>query len=252
MLLRVWLAALCFSVLTTIALADDWAAVKLRGQVFQLVDNEWQPLKRGDVVPDDRVLRTLRNGRVELHRDGEVISLGPHTQVQIVDRTGRRFTTVKQHFGVVAVEAEVQNVEHFAVQTPFVAAVVKGTRFTVRSGEDWSRVEVQRGRVAVESEMTHATTMVSAGQSAAATTTTELTVTGRGELPPVIGANGKIIPKEHGHHNKAGDAAKAADKLAKTAEKAAEKDTKAAEKAANESPKPKDNAAKGSGKKGDK
>src|SRR3569833_2989184 len=44
-----------------IAAADDWVAAKLRGRVLQLIDNQWQPLNRGDVVPDARVIRTLFN-----------------------------------------------------------------------------------------------------------------------------------------------------------------------------------------------
>ena len=244
MLLRAWLTALCFGATTTVAFADDWVAVKLRGQVLQLVDGDWQPLERGDVVADDRVLRTLRSGRVELQRDGEVISLGPETQVQIHDKTGKRFTTVQQYFGEVGIEAEARNVQHFAVQTPFMAAVVKGTRFVVRSGKDWSDVEVQRGRVAVESEVTHSTTVVSAGQSATATTTAELQVAGKGDLPPVIGANGKLISDDGIPVGKADDPAKLASKLAKEAAKATGEEKKALEKAAKEAAKAAEGAAK--------
>ena len=114
------------STMTMAAFADDWVAVKLRGQVLQLVGDDWSRLQRGDVVSDDRVIRTLGNGRVDLQRDAEVISLGGNTQIQIKDKTGKRYTTVQQYFGTVEVEAEVQNVQHFAVQTPLLAAVVKG------------------------------------------------------------------------------------------------------------------------------
>lgn len=43
-----------------------------------------------------------------------------------------------------------ENVQHFAVQTPFLAAVVKGTKFTVVSSKTGAEVAVQRGNVEVE------------------------------------------------------------------------------------------------------
>src|SRR5688500_5063394 len=96
------------------ATADDWKIVKLRGTVVEFVEGEWQRLERGDVVPDDRVIRTL-GGRVTLVRGGETIDLGSNTQIQIFDEEARRpFTTVKQHFGTVGIEAEVRDVQHFA------------------------------------------------------------------------------------------------------------------------------------------
>src|SRR5690606_23612207 len=99
---------------------------------------------------DDRVIRTLRSGRVTFERGAELIELGGDTQVRIHDRTGRKHTTVLQDFGVVSIEAEARSVQHFSVRTPHLAAVVKGTRFTVRSGERTAEVEVDRGFVAVK------------------------------------------------------------------------------------------------------
>jgi hypothetical protein len=236
MLGRLCLAVLFLFALSAAALADDWMAVKLRGEVLQLVGGQWEPLKRGDVVSDDRVVRTLKTGRVEFRRDAEVISLGPDTQIQIHDRSGQRFTTVTQHFGQVTIEAEVRNVQHFAVETANLAAVVKGTRFVVTAGKDWSKVDVQRGHVAVESELTHSTTVIAKGQSATASATAELQVEGRGNLPPVVGANGRIVSGEVAPLSPK-DAADLAKKLAQAAKKAAGEEKKALEKAAREAEK---------------
>jgi ferric-dicitrate binding protein FerR (iron transport regulator) len=150
------------------ATADDWKIVKLRGTVVEFVEGEWQRLERGDVVPDDRVIRTL-GGRVTLVRGGETIDLGSNTQIQIFDEEARRpFTTVKQHFGTVGIEAEVRDVQHFAVQTPYLIAVIKGTRFVVTSGDTSSEVKVQRGAVEVNGTGSDTHTVIVAGQSAAA------------------------------------------------------------------------------------
>ena len=146
----------------TVSFADDWTAVRLRGDVFVYRDG-WVKLERGDVVSDDSIVRTLGRGRVSFERGPETIDLLPDSQIRIVDQTGRKFTTVMSDYGGVAIDAEVQNVEHFSVATPFLAAVVKGTRFTVSSNDDGSEVSVERGEVMVESNSTDGSQTVSAG-----------------------------------------------------------------------------------------
>ena len=225
-------------------LADDWRATRLRGVVLELVNGDWRQLSRGDVVPDDRVVRTLRTGRVTFERGGERIDLGADTQVQIFDRSGKPFTTVKQYFGSVGIEANARNVEHFSVQTPHLSAVVKGTRFTVRSDRDGAEVEVERGRVAVRDADSRQSTLISAGQSAQSGQGTPLLVSGAGSLPVVFDAKGKPVRASAAGEAKAaaaeayaavlaaGGSVKQAQKAAKAAEKAAEKSERAVAKAA--------------------
>lgn len=248
------------------AVADDWVAAKLRGRVLQQVEEQWLPVHRGDIVPDDRVVRTLGDGRVEFRRDEESIALGPNTQIQIHDTTGQRYTTVTQYFGDVTVEAEVQNVQHFEVKTPYLASVVKGTKFIVHSGPDTSTVEVLRGHVAVESEVTHATSVVSAGQSATASSKAELQVQGKGDLPPVISAKGVVLSEDGkpvspqtdlaGLAKQLKEAAKTATgaekKALERAAKTAEQQAKAAEKAAKDAQKASEQATKDANKAAEK
>jgi ferric-dicitrate binding protein FerR (iron transport regulator) len=173
---------------TTGALADDWTAVRLRGVVLEFVHGDWQRLERGDVIPDSRSIRTA-NGRVTLVRGAETVELGPNTQIQIFDRGGRRpFTTVREHFGSVSVEAEVRDVQHFAVQTPYLVAVVKGTRFVVRSGRAGSGVKVMRGAVEVHDGHRGTTAIVRAGQSAGVGAQSGLKVTGVAKKSSVAAA----------------------------------------------------------------
>lgn len=176
------------------AVADDWLASKVRGPVMQYTEGEWIPLKRGDIVPDDRLVRTLKGGRITLQRGNETIALESQTQIRILDKPGRVFTTVRQDFGEVSIEADVRKVEHFSVKTPLIAAVVKGTKFTVRSGEHDAEVSVRRGHVAVTDADTGQTVLLAAGDSAS----TEdggipLSVESRGKSPVVFGADGKPV-----------------------------------------------------------
>ena len=229
------------------AMADDWTASKLRGQVVQLVDNKWIPLQRGDVVPDTRYVATMATGHIELTRGGETIALDPNTQIRIFDKGGAKpFTTVKQDFGTVAVEAQVEQVQHFAVQTQYLAAVVKGTRFTVTVGKTGAKVDVHRGHVEVNDPENHTHTTIAVGQSAAVDRTTTagaIEVSGIGTLPQVLDKKGDpVVPPD------SMTLAKSADKDAQAALKKAEAAQKTADelgtKAAKDAAKAADNADK--------
>ena len=187
------LSTLLFGTAATATRADDWTAIRLRGAVVQLVGGAWQPVHRDDVVPDETLVRTLGNGFVDFTRGAETVSMNPNTEIKIFDNGGAKpFTTVQQSFGQVSVEAEVQNVQHFAVDTPYLAAVVKGTRFTVSSGAKGASVSVQRGHVEVDDPSNHTHVTITVGQSANTGTSTsgKLEVSGQGDLPVVLSADG--------------------------------------------------------------
>ena len=175
------------------ALADEWTVLKLRGGVQQLIDGNWSDLKRGDVVPDDRTVRTLADGHADLQRAEEIITLGASTQIRIHDKTGTRYTTVQQDFGTVEIEAEVENVQHFAVETKFLAAVVKGTHFIVTANDLGASVTVDRGFVAVESMASHRTTTVTIGQTASVAPTSDMILGGDGTLPAIYAPDGVVV-----------------------------------------------------------
>lgn len=178
--LLAFVASIALAMTTAIAMADDWTVVRLRGAVQQQVDGEWQSLKRGSVVSDERLVATRSNGYATLVRGNEAIELQPNTQIAIYDKGGRKpFTTVLQYAGQLTVEAEVRNVQHFAVRTAYLAAVVKGTRFTVTAKKSGGSVQVLRGQVSVEDKLNQETVMVLAGQTAKVTKGRDLSVSGK-------------------------------------------------------------------------
>ncbi len=163
------------------AAADDWTAARLRGSVFAndiAAPTKWVKLARGAVVSDDRTISTLANGSVDFVRGSETVSFGPNTQARIVDRTGQSYTTVVQQSGSVTIAAEARRVQHFAVQTPYLVAVVKGTEFTVTTGTTGSTVAVARGLVGVTDLLSHRSVNVAAGQTANADAAGRLTLSG--------------------------------------------------------------------------
>lgn len=179
-------------------MADDWVAERLRGSVLTYEAGQWLPLMRGDVVSDDRYIKTLGNGRVQFRRGDETIALGGHTMVQILDRSGQQFTNVHQHYGQVAVEAEKRDLTHFAVVTPHLVTVVKGTIFTVYSGHANATVSVERGQVNVSDPDSGTNVDIAPGQGVSVDPYGRFDVTAQdgGALPVVHDAGGAAIGHE--------------------------------------------------------
>ena len=68
--------------------------------------------------------------------------------------------------GEILLDVEKRNVKHFEVSTPYLAAVVKGTQFSVTVDETGSNVKVLRGKVEVANLRTGQFVLVKPGQSA--------------------------------------------------------------------------------------
>lgn len=168
------------------AFAADWVVLRLRGNVEVMVEGSWVALKRGDIVGNEQMVRTLADGHAELQRDKEVVTLGSNTEIRIRQDAETGYTTVLQDFGRVEVDAEAKRVKHFEVQTPYLAAVVKGTHFIVNSDTDGASVSVDRGAVSVQSVASERITTIKVGQIATVKRKTDLVVSGLGPWPPVL------------------------------------------------------------------
>ena len=188
------LVALTLCCTSSVALADDWIAERLRGGVMQYQSGNWIALERGHVVPDGGKVRTTGTGRVELVRGQENIALGPNTQIAVRDAAGQKMTSVIQSSGIVTVTAEKRNVKHFSVQTPILAAIVKGTEFTVTYSNGLARVDVASGVVQVQDSVHDMVVDVTRGQSAAASLARPLDVSGPGAGKAVFLIEGVTVP----------------------------------------------------------
>lgn len=171
------------------AIADDWHVVRLRGTVLHLEDGAWQKLSRGDVVSDDRIIKSL-NGRATFQRNDEVVELATNSVIQIMDKSGRDYTTVVGHEGSVSFDVDARNVYHFSVVTPHLAAVVKGTAFSVTAGPATSTLSVTRGVVLVEDTQFGQQMSVTAGEQVEAGGDTPAipTAVNQSDPPPAIDA----------------------------------------------------------------
>lgn len=176
----------CLSV-SVAAAAEDWVAARATSEVSYTTDKEtWVPLRKGMAVPNKAWISTGPRGRLQLVRGAESIAFQPNTLASIITRgsTVNRKTEVVQQVGEISLEIEKRQKPHTTVQTPFLAAVVKGTRFTVQVGKRDAAVAVDRGLVQVTSFRSGERSELSAGQGARVDAT-GMTVAGISQKPSI-------------------------------------------------------------------
>ncbi|MBE7734605.1 FecR family protein [Devosia faecipullorum] len=176
-MLRVLLLALTCLVANS-AFAADWIVDRLRGEAFIQANGLWMTLDVGMAIPNGVQVKTGSNGRVDLVRGAEKVTLGAGTQIQIRDAGSEMMTSITQTSGELVADVERRNVQHFSVQTPFLAAVVKGTKFVVTVDRNGATVDVERGVVQVQDTDHGLVADVQRGQQATVTTQSVLEVQG--------------------------------------------------------------------------
>src|ERR1700761_834200 len=164
------------------ASGDVWI---MNGDVQQVSLHSEDQLKPGDTV------RTGRNGRLLLVRGEESILVAPNSVIGLpTEQKEGLSTTIIQQAGSILLEVEKRNVKHFEVETPYLAAVVKGTQFRVSVGATSTAVEVTRGQVQVTDFRSGQIAQIMPGQSA--------TAFEHGKPGLSLGGSGTLNPIEQG------------------------------------------------------
>ena len=185
------LATACALGTTSGALAEDgvWRVSKSSGEVW-LTTSGAQPASLGQeeaLKPGDTI-RTGRSGRVLLTRGEETILVTPNTVIAVpAEKKDGLSTTIVQQAGSILLEVEKRNVKHFEVETPYLAAVVKGTQFSVSVNAASASVNVLRGQVEVADFKSGQIAQVMPGQVATAFAhgKSGLSLSGSGTLNPI-------------------------------------------------------------------
>ncbi|KPH04903.1 hypothetical protein CO657_07025 [Rhizobium acidisoli] len=184
---RILIAALILLPTAVFADADDWRVVKATDQVKYTVDRtNWQDLRAGEVVPNRAWVSTGPRGRVQLARGVESITFQPNTLAAIcTNESAAMKTQIYQQVGSLDLEIEKRRQPHTSVQTPYLAAVVKGTIFHVTTDRTKASVAVDRGLVQVTSFASGQRSNVAPGQSATVDKKAGMTVAGRLSKPEI-------------------------------------------------------------------
>lgn len=188
-ILAAGLLVLCSAMQVEAEDAAPWRVSKSSGEVWMTTSGVQKASLTDDTLlkPGDSI-RTGRSGRVLLTRGEETILISPNSVVALPDKPQDGLsTTIIEQAGSILIKAEKRNVKHFQVETPYLAAVVKGTQFRVDVGQKGSRVEVLEGKVEVSDFKTGQFALVLPGQRAQvqAAGNHGLSLSGSGKFNPI-------------------------------------------------------------------
>src|SRR5262245_40634445 len=187
-------AAFALAVVSSAFAADDgsWSVKKSSGEVWMGTSGVQQAsVKTDEVLKPGDTIRTGRNGRVLLVRGEESILIAPNSVVGLpAEKKEGLSTTIKQQAGSILLEVEKKNVKHFEVETPYLAAVVKGTQFRVTVNASGATVDVVRGQVEVSDFKSGQIAQIMPGQHAS--------VSSHGNAGLTLGGHDTLQPIQHG------------------------------------------------------
>ena len=176
----------------SVAIADDndvWHVSNAFGNVWVTAGGIQQAsLTHARILKPGDSIRTGQNGRALLVHGEEYILISPNSAIEIPkEKKQGLLTTIIQRAGSIVLEVEKRNVEHFEVETPLLAALVKGTRFRVTIDKNDSYVDVLRGQVEVSDLNSGQYALVQPGQTAKVSVqrSVGLSLSGSGTLSPI-------------------------------------------------------------------
>ncbi len=129
----------------------DWTMSESSGQVMVASSGMVRAASRGATLSPGDVIATGPKGRAVIVRGQEYLVVAPNSRIRVADpvKSGG-MTQIVEQIGNVVFKIKKMATPHFAVETPFLAAVVKGTTFSVTVTEAGASVQVIEGRVEVE------------------------------------------------------------------------------------------------------
>jgi uncharacterized cupin superfamily protein len=150
--------------------ADEgpWTVSEISGEVRVMpLGGRAVALSAGDIVPAGAEVETAVAARLVLTRGESSITVAPASRLSLAEEPGAGLTTtIVQQLGTLLLRVNRKPQQHFEVRTPFLAAVVKGTTFTVSVDADGAAVHVVEGLVEVNDIDTGQTALVRPGQTA--------------------------------------------------------------------------------------
>ncbi len=152
------------------AAPDGWKISEKSGTVTVLHSGVSKIALQGNAIAMGDVVNTGANGRAVLVRGQEYLVIAPNSRLRIADPApSGGMIQILQDVGNVIFKIKRKSTPHFAVQTPYLAAVVKGTTFSVTVGEAGASVQVIEGAVEVKTNDGGASDLVRPGMIAAVT-----------------------------------------------------------------------------------
>ena len=147
---------------------EVWLVQQVTGEAY-VAQNEdrvnWTQLSGGEVLDGQQVVVTGPAGTAVLMHGEDVVGLAPRSTILLRETNGKNgMTRLEQTLGNIIVEVEKRPGWNFQVETPYLTAVAKGTKFGVSVDGSGARVDVRQGVVGVSDYSGHRAD-VGAGQT---------------------------------------------------------------------------------------
>lgn len=132
------------------AAAAEWKLVEVAGPVrIATPGRDAVTASLGQVLPTGSNVTTGAGGRAALMNGAQRVVVGPNSRMTVAPESNPGMTRVMQDLGSILFQVDKKPSQHFRVETPLLAAVVKGTTFTVTVGPQSDAVHVAEGLVEV-------------------------------------------------------------------------------------------------------
>jgi len=134
-----------------IAAPGAWSVSEVSGTVRLNENGKSRAAVRGALLSSGATIVTGPGSRAVIVRGQEFVIISPQTQLRVPVAAQSRGGIMQMiaDFGTAVFNIKKKSTPHFGVQTPYLAAVVKGTTFTVTIGPEGGSVQVTEGLVEV-------------------------------------------------------------------------------------------------------
>ncbi|WP_169804953.1 FecR family protein, partial [Sphingomonas asaccharolytica] len=131
------------------AQSADWTVSEASGRVVVRDAAGDHPVVRGTAIRAGTTLLTGVSSRAVLVRGEDFVTVSAASRIRVPDAKAPGMVQMFLEWGTGLFKVKHTDKPHFGVQTPYLAAVVKGTTFTVTVGQDGTSLQVIDGAVGV-------------------------------------------------------------------------------------------------------
>ena len=143
----------------------DWAVSEMSGSAtVTRAQGTATKAARGTTLKQGDTLSTGAKSRVVLVRKQEFITISANSRLTVSPQKSGSMVQILQKNGSAIYKIQKKTAPHFAVETPYLAAVVKGTTFIVNVNGSGASVQVTEGRVQVVANKGGAEHLLTAGK----------------------------------------------------------------------------------------
>jgi hypothetical protein len=189
------LILLFFSGAPALAQGAVWTVSELKGEVTVIDAGGQRPAKVGTQLAPGATVRTAARASAVLVRGKEFVTLRQNAQLRIAPAERKRgIVQILQDYGSALFSIGKQSNPHFGVETPYLAAVVKGTTFVITVSNEGASLQVTEGAVETSTLDGGAVELIRPGAVAIIAAADPLRMVIEGEGRKVIDSPARVAP----------------------------------------------------------